>query len=62
MNEPTDILRFQDVSISVDSVHGAGIGNLNLSLMPGHLVVVFAKKRELGTPIFRGTVSTVSGG
>ena len=37
MSAPADILKFQDVSITVDSAQGSGIGHLNLSLTAGDL-------------------------
>jgi len=47
MNARTDILKFQDMSITVDSAQGAGIGNLSLSLTAGDLAVVFAEKEQV---------------
>lgn len=51
MNEPTDILRFHDVTIAADRGHESGISSLNLSLAPGDLAVVLSEKEQVRLPL-----------
>jgi len=64
MNEPTDILRFHDVTIAADRERESGISSLNLSLAPGDLTVVLWEKEEARIPLAdaaEGLVAPVRG-
>ena len=51
MNEPTDILRFHDVTIAADREHDSPISGLNLSHAPGDLTVVLWEKEQVRIPL-----------
>jgi len=64
MNEPTDILRFHDVTIAADREDESGISSLNLSLALGDLTVVLWEEEEVRIPLAdaaEGLVTPVRG-
>jgi phospholipid/cholesterol/gamma-HCH transport system ATP-binding protein len=63
-NEPTDILRFHDVTIAADREHESGISSLSLSLASGGLAVALLEKEQVRIPLAdaaEGLVTPVQG-
>jgi len=63
-NEPTDILRFHDVTIAADREYEPGLCNLSLSFVPGDLAVVLLDKEQVRIPLAdaaEGLVTPVQG-
>ena len=64
MNEPANILKFHDVSITMDSAGGPGLCNLNSTLAAGNLVMAFMEKeqtRSLLADVAEGLVAPAQG-
>jgi phospholipid/cholesterol/gamma-HCH transport system ATP-binding protein len=64
MNEPANILKLHDVSITADNASGPSLCNLNSSLAAGDLVVVFLEKepaRSLLADAAEGLVAPAQG-
>ena len=51
MTEPTDILRFHEVTIATDSECGSGLCHVNSSLAAGDLAVVLLEKEQACIPL-----------